>query len=357
MELSATIPALLRQHAASYGSETIFRHKDRGIWNATTWSELEDQVRGVGQGLIQAGLVPGGVVAILAHSRPEFAVIDLAVLSCGGVSLAIDPEEESERVREILRTAGASFAVVEGEEQLDKILSVRTECPSLRRVIMVDMKGLRDFSDPACVSLTALVESGAGRSDWRAVADAVDSRQSAAILVSPDRPERTVTHADLMHAVDDAGQKLGVRHGDERLAVLPMSDPTERILGLYLALKFRIVSNYLENPETATENLREVKPTIFGANVEAWERLHARITYLASAATGPQRLLYFWAIGASPRGGLMGALANFLVLPAVRSELGFSRLRVAYVGDGMVSDEIADWARALGVSVEYIDSK
>jgi long-chain acyl-CoA synthetase len=134
-----------------------------------------------------------------------------------------------------------------------------------------------------------------------------------------------------------------------------MCDATERVLGLYLALKYRIVSNYLENPETATENLREVKPTVFGADTEAWERLHARIVELAGSATATQKLLYNWAIGAGGGGGVRGALANFLVLPAVRGQLSFGRLRVAYVGDRPLSGDIVEWARALGITVRYIN--
>jgi long-chain acyl-CoA synthetase len=153
-----------------------------------------------------------------------------------------------------------------------------------------------------------------------------------------------------MHLIEDTGVDLGVRAGDERLAVLPMCDPTERVLGLYLALKHRIISNYLENPETATENLREVKPTVFGADCEAWERLHARTTALAAGATGVQRMLYRWAIGG---GG--GVLANVLVLSAIRGQLGFGKLRVAYVGDHALSAEIAAWASALGITVRYIN--
>jgi long-chain acyl-CoA synthetase len=351
MELSATIPALLSQQAAAYGSETIFRRKDRGIWNAISWADLETQVRQIGQGLRASGLAAGGVVALISQTRPELAYADLAVLGCGGVSVAIHPDEDGPRVGEILREMNAAFAVVDGEEQLDKVLGVRLDCPALRQIIIIDMKGLRDFHDPHCISLSDLLAGGIDQSEMSAVA----SNQPAAILVSRDGPAQPMTHGEIMRQIDAAAQELGVREGDERLAVLPMSDPTERVLGLYLALKYRIVSNYLENPETASENLREVKPTMFGADTEAWERLHDRTTAEADAATSVQKMLYRWAIGAGAGGGLMRALANVLVLPSVRGQLGFGKLRVAYVGDGAISPEIDQWARGLGIKVRYIN--
>ena len=350
MELSATIPALLAQQVATYGSETILRKKQRGIWNAVTWSEFDVHVGEIGRGLRAAGVTQGSVVALVSEMRPELAYADLAVLGCGAISVAIHPEDEASRVGEILRDSGAAYAIVEGEEQLDKVLSVRAACPTLRRIIIIDMKGLRDFHDPDCVGLTDLIVSGGGQSDWRTVTASVAPDQTAAILVRRTGAGRNVTHAEIMRLIEEAGATLAVRANDERLVVLPMCDPTERVLGLYLALKHRVISNYLENPETATENLREVKPTVFGADSEAWERLHARTTTQAANATGVQRLLYQWAIGT---GG--GLLANVLVLPAIRAQLGFGKLRIAYVGDREIPVEVGLWATALGITVRYIN--
>jgi long-chain acyl-CoA synthetase len=352
VELSATIPALLSQQVATYGSETILRHKDRGIWNAVSWTVLDEHVRRIGEGLRAAGLGGGEVVAVLSETRPEFVYADLAILGCGAASLAISTDADSATVGATLRDTGAALAIVEGEEQLDKLLAVRAECPALRLIVIIDMKGLRDFRDDGCTSLSTLIE-GDGQSDWRAVTASVTPDQLAAIVVTRDGARHDLTHAGILRQIDTIGDQLDLRAGDERLAVLPMCDPAERVLGLYAALKHRIVSDYLENPETATENLREVKPTVFGANTEAWERLHARIGSLAGNATFIQKHLYQWAVAAG--GGTKQTLARWLVARAVRSELGFGRLRVAFVGDRPLPDEINVWATALGITVRYLN--
>jgi long-chain acyl-CoA synthetase len=257
MELSATIPALLTQQVAIYASQTILRKKDRGIWNAIAWHELDTHVREIGQGLRASNVSRSEVVAVLSETRPEFAYIDLAILGCGAASVAIRPGLEAPTVSEILRQTAATIIFVENEEQLDKVLSVRSECPSLRRIIIIDMKGLRDFHDPECLSLAELVAGGTNQPDWKAAVASVAPNHIAAFLVSPEGTISSITHAEIMREIESVGALLGVRPGDERLVVLPMSNPTERVLGLYMGLKHRIISNYLENPETATENLRE----------------------------------------------------------------------------------------------------
>ena len=353
MELSDTIVALIAQQAAAHGSETILRKKERGIWKEVTWSDLENHVRRIGQGLLGAGLNPGETVAVLSEATPESAYVDLAILGCGAISVAINPEDDASQVGKILRDSDTSIAVVEDEEQLDKVLGVRNSCPALRSIVILDMKGLRDFRDPRCMSLATLVAEGSTQSYRRAAGSSVLPQQIATYFVSGCGAIQQFTHSDILRHVDAIAEKFAVRQGDERLVVLPMSDPTERVFGLYLALRHRIVSNYLESPDTATENLREVKPTVFGSNIDSWSRLRGRISAMAEDATIVQKMLYEWAIRASK--GPMRGLANSLVLSAVREELGFSKLRVAFVGEGKIPDQIETWARALGITIHIID--
>jgi long-chain acyl-CoA synthetase len=150
---------------------------------------------------------------------------------------------------------------------------------------------------------------------------------------------------------------LQLRPGDERLALLPMSDVMERVLGLYLSLETRIVSNYLENPDTAVENLQEVQPTVLATDARIWQMLHDRIETAAAAATHVQRMLYRCAIATAARGGAAAWLARAAVLHAVKREIGLGRLRVAYAGGTRVAPETERWAAALGIRIQYLDGK
>ncbi len=349
-----TVPAMLARQAAARRDQVVLRKKDRGIWKAITWAELDGAVAAIRQGLQAIDFGRGDVAAVLGDTRPDLVYADLAILASGGASVAIHPEEEADRVGHILRSSGSRVVFVEGEEQLDKVLSVRDSCPGLSRIVIFDMKGLRDFADPQCFSLDGFVVTGA----TAPAAAPGPGADDPAIILFPRGPQtrigQTLTHAEIMHLVAGAQTALGLRDGDERLAVLPMSEVTERVLGLYAALAGGTISNYLESPETAVENLQQLQPTVFGANAEAWERLHARITAAADGATGLQRALYRWAVAAGESGGLSGALANLTVLRPVRRELGMTRLRLAYIGEAGIPPEVAGWAKALGITVRSV---
>jgi long-chain acyl-CoA synthetase len=352
-----SIATLVSQRAASHGSETILRTKSRGIWETVSWAQLAGRVREIGVALLAGDFARGDVAAILSEPRPETVYTDLAILGCGAASVAIDPDDNSDRVWHQLSTSGCRLAFVENEEQLDKILRIRDRCPALSRIVVFDMKGLRDFADANCIGLSAFVETG-GAADWTGAVRAIEADQPAVIQFP--RGEgfgigRTLTHGDLMHMVGAARERLPIKPNDNRLAMLRMADITERVWGLYLALDTRCISNYPERPDTAIENLQEVQPTILGADTAVWEHLRSRASTRAIGATSMQRFAYDWALRASRLGGPRSRLADLLVLQAVRREFGLNRLRLAYVGGASVGPAAMDWARSLGITIQRLD--
>jgi long-chain acyl-CoA synthetase len=359
----ASISALVAARIAAHGAETVLRKKDRGIWQAVTWAELGARVRDVGRGLQAIGFRHGDVACVLAETRPEWVFADLGILGAGGVSGGIHPAEEPDALGQALHAADCRVLFVENDEQLDKVLLVRERCPALQRIVIFDMKGLRDFSDPLCESFDAFAERGrlgAPDQNWDASVAAVAADQPAVLLLPHGGAAgkgRTLTHGDALHLIASAQALLGVRPGEERLALLPMCQAMERVLGLYLALDARVVSNYLENPDTVLENLQEVQPSVLGTDAQIWERLHARASDATAGATRVQRRLYSAAIAAGQRGGLRGQLARLCVLRAVRRELGLGRLRHAYIGGASPPAEIGRWAAALGIAIQQIDGQ
>jgi len=355
--VALTIPALVAERAAAHGNEIVLRKKDHGIWKATTWAQLGARMREIGSALKSVGFRPGNVACVVAETRPEWVHIDLGILGAGGICGGIHPEHEAEPLGQMLRDTRCCVLFVENDEQLDKALLVRERCPALQRIVVIDMKGLRDFADPMCESLQSFVARGTDADAWDADVASITADHPAVLLLPRNGPSRTLTHGDALHLIANARSLLPLRAGDERLALLPMCHVMERVLGLYLSLDARIVSNYLENPDTAIENLQEVQPTVLATDPHIWQLLHGRISNAAAGATPLQRMLYQWALAAGERGGLVASLARVGVLHAVRRELGLSRLRCAYIGGTTLAPEIDRWAASLGITIQPIDGQ
>jgi long-chain acyl-CoA synthetase len=361
----ATVPALLFPRAAARGQEVILRKKQRGIWMAVTWAELATRVRQVGMALAASGLASGDVVGVLSNTRPEAVCADLGALSIGCSSACLVPQDAADQVARMLHASFCRLLFVDNEEQLDKALLARDRCPALQRIVIFDMKGLRDLDDPMCESLAGFLARGiehdhANPAAWDAALNAVAPDQAAAVLlpVGADGAVETLSHRDVMTVVDDAAVRLGQRQGDERVAFLPMSGMMERVLGLYVALSTCTVSNYLESTDTLVENLREVQPSVLGASPVVWERFRTRIVAEVGGASWLQKALFNWAIGAGEArqgAGAMAWIARKLVLGSVRREMGLARLRLACIGAAALPPEVERWYLALGIAMTRLD--
>ncbi|HVY13829.1 MAG TPA: long-chain fatty acid--CoA ligase [Rhodopila sp.] len=363
----ATIPALVLDRAATHPDRTILRRKDRGIWKSMTWSELAARMLQVAEGLRTSGIGPGDRVCILSETTPQWVFADLGVLSAGAVSVGIYPTADADLTAEILAHCGARLVFAENEEQLDKILQARPRCPKLERIVIFNMKGLRDLSEPGCESFDTFL----GRvRDGSADLPALDPHRTATLIYTvgtTGAPKGSMlTHHNLLCQVGNAAKLMNLRAGDERLAFLPMSHAIERVLGLYLSLYSGVISNYVESADTVAEDLREAKPTVFLAPPHVWERFHSRITVASASAGLMQRLLYRWAMAAGAREAgqrlagrspsswtaLHARVLRWLVLGNVLRELGLVRLRVGLIGASPVSPELVRWLMALGLDVQ-----
>jgi long-chain acyl-CoA synthetase len=369
-----TAHELFWQRVAELGDAPMMRQKDLGIWRSYSWREVGTIVSEIAAGLAHLGFQPGEAASVLANTSREWVWTDLAVLSAGGVCNGIYPTDAAAQVQYLSQDSASAYLFVEDDEQLDKFLEVRDALPAIRKVVVFDMEGLGELGDPQVIGLDEL--RALGREHLRAHPGLIEQRratrgaQDVAILVytsgTTGRPKGAmITHANLCAVLSGLSSSLfeGMPEGGERIAFLPLCHIAERMIGEYIPIMRRSVTNFVENPETVFENLREVQPHVFFAVPRVWEKIYSQVMITLSEAGRLQKLAYAWAVGVGgrvaefeARGASPGpwlamqkALANFLVLDNVRRMTGMSRVQMALTGAAPISPDLIRWYRSLGV--------
>ena len=369
-----TVPKLFWQQAGKLGSQVMMRQKDLGIWQAYSWAEVGQIVSEIGAGLVSLGFEPGELVSVMANTCREWVWADLAAQTMGGVCSGIYPTDAPEQLHYLCSDSRSVYLFVEDDEQLDKFLEMRSKLPLVRRVIVFDMDGLSRLDDPQVISLDALRAAGRAllKQQPQLVTQRLASRgpQDVAVLVytsgTTGRPKGAmITHGNICAVLSGMGSALfeGLPLGGERVAFLPLCHIAERMIGEYVPLHRGSTVNFVENPETVFENLREVQPMVFFAVPRVWEKIYSTVAITLREAGRLQQAAYGWAIGQGLQRvqhleagnapgvwlGLRYRLARLLVLNNVRRMVGLDRVHLALTGAAPISPELIRWYLALGI--------
>jgi len=367
-----TVPEVFCNAVQTRSSNVALRQKDLGIWRAVTWNEFGAAVRETAMGLVALGLQPGDVVSILSNTRKEWLFADLGALCAGLVTSGIYPTDSISQCEYLCSDSRSRVVFVEDDEQLDKILAVRDRLPALLRIVIFDLDGLARFSDPQAMSLETLRQLG--REFDRSHPGEFDRRRFSrvagdlAILVytsgTTGKPKGAMlSHRNLVSQWPLLYKSVPQDESDCRMSFLPLCHAAERQLGAYYAIYTGTVLNFVENPETIPENVREISPTVFLAVPRIWEKFYSSIMIALSEAVRPHQWLYRWAIaqghavvdhvlaGRQPPLSLKlrYRLARWLALDNVRKSIGIHRSRFLMTGSAPISPDLIRWYLALGI--------
>ena len=359
-------PRLLRRNARAHGAEVALREKDLGIWRAFTWGEYEARTRAIALGLHGLGVGAEDVVALIGDNRPDWVMGEIAAHALGARSLGLYRDGLEEEVAYLLAFAGATVAIAEDEEQVDKLLNVADDVPTLRHIVYSDPRGMRKYADPRLLAMADLVAQGeaAHATDpaaWDRMVDAVDADRVAVLCTTSGTTARPklamlsgralVRHAETYLTADPKGP------ADEYVSVLPLPWIMEQMYVFGFGLVARMRVSFVEEPETMMADFREIGPSFVLFAPRVWETLAADVRARVMDASPLKRRAYDLGMKlglAAQAKGRRSKIADIILFRALRDRMGFTRLTSAATGGAALGPDTFRFFQAMGVPLRQL---
>ncbi|GKT14051.1 AMP-binding protein [Acidovorax sp. SUPP2522] len=375
--MTTTFPQLLLRHAAERPTDAALREKEYGIWQTRTWSGLAAMVETLCAGLHQAGLQAGEHLVVVGANRPRLYATMLAAQSLGAIPVPLYQDAVAAECIYPLNNAEVRFCVVEDQEQVDKLLEIRAQCPTLSHLYFDDPRGLRNYSEPGLASLDALVEAGtafvAQNPGWfHAQVDRVQPGDVAAMFFTSGttgNPKGVVhTHATLLDRAQAGAEFDRLTSAEEVLAYLPPAWIGQNIFSYSQWLACGYVVNCPESAGTVSIDLKEVGPTYYFAPPRIFEGLLTSVMIRMEDAGALKRKMFHACMAVARRVGparmdgqpvglldrIKYALGDLLVYGPLRNNLGFSRVRVAYTAGEAIGPDLFTFYRSIGINLKQL---
>lgn len=359
--------SLLRSSARSYPKKTALYFKMGQQYSGISYSEFSSRVDAVASSLLKIGVLPGDRVAILSENRPEWALIDLAALSVGALTVPIYTSLTSAEIRYILADCGAVVLTVSGKALFDKISPIQRSLPNLKAIIGFDAAlslGRDQVGVP--IHLMKEIEAGELNPELSKYYEAVTSSSDASIIYTSGttgEPKGVVlTHANFIHNIMGSRESLKMSSTDTHLSFLPLCHVFERMAGHYLMIYIGATIAYAESMDTVSQNLLETKPTFVLGVPRFYEKILGRVLEAVKVGGPVKKALFYWAkdLGEAKRLGsprsksflfpLKFGVADRLVYKKFKARLG-GRVRFCVSGGAPLKKEIAEFFSDLGVMI------
>ena len=375
--MNTTFPRLLQEHARQRPGDAALREKEYGIWQTLNWADLYAMVGQIAHGLARDGLQRGEHVLIVGANRPRLSAGMLAVQTLGGIPVPLYQDAAATEYVFPINNAEVRFAVVENQEQVDKLQEIQADCPTLARIYYDNPRGLRNYPSQGLCSLDTLLQDGA--------ALAAKNPQFVEQQIQAGQPDDVAamfftsgttgsakgvvhTHRSLLDRAKAGADFDKLTSREEVLAYLPPAWIGQNIFSYAQWLCCGYVVNCPESTETVTIDLKEVGPTYYFAPPRVFEGLLTQVMIRMEDASAPKRAMFKYfmdlarevgprRIDGEPIGlwnSLMYGLGNLLVYGPLRNNLGFSRVRVAYTAGEAIGPDLFSFYRSIGINLKQL---
>ena len=372
-----TLPALLFKNAEVRGKKTAIREKDLGIWQSWTWSQVSTEVAYLACGLAAKGFSRGSNLAIIGDNRPRLYWSFAASQTLGGVPVPLYQDAIAEEMIYVFNDAEIEFAIVEDQEQVDKLLEIMPRCNKLKHIVYDDTRGMRHYDNPALISYDELRELG--RQYLTEHADFLPREldqcrpDDISVILYTSGTTSKPKGVCLSHkaCIDVASGDMsfdGYKDDGEILSYLPMAWVGDHLFSYAQSIVAGFTVNCPESSETVMIDMKEIAPTYYFAPPRVFENLLTTVTIRMEDASNLKKWLYRTFMAVARRSGseimdgkrapmldrVLYAIGNLFVFAPLRNNLGMSRIQCAYTGGAAIGPDLYRFYRSIGINLKQL---
>lgn len=365
-----TIPHYCFESFSRHDKRDALAFKADGVWNYLPGTEAIERVKRIAFGLAALGIKAGDRIAIISENRPEWSLVDLAVLTLRAVNVPIYTTQSVEQIRYILENSGARMLFISGKKLWRHAEPAIQSVEQLERIIFFDPD--EATGDSRSISIDDVEK--AGDEQRKIDPEYVDRELSkinpgelATIIYTSGttgEPKGVMlTHDNFVSNIVAISKGLPIRSTDRSLAVLPLSHIFERTV-FYVLCSNGVSVHYCGSFDQLASHLHEVKPTIMTAVPRLFEQVYHKIVKKGMSAGGWKTRLFEWSLevgqeywaakdqrrSVSPALAAKHVIANRLVFSKWRDGVG-GALRFFVSGGAPLSKKLAYAFWAAGIPI------
>ncbi|MBI4786562.1 MAG: AMP-binding protein [Chloroflexi bacterium] len=378
--MNDTFPKILKHNSETYGAKRrAMRHKHHGIWQPFTWQEYYENVKYLALGLTCLGFADGSKLLIVGSNAPQWYFGELAAQANHGIAVGAHPDLTAAEIKFIAENCAAQFALVQDQEQVDKLAEIKAELPLLKKLIYWNYKGLARYDDPLLMGYRDIVRLGEQyekqcpelfeRNVARGNADDVCAMVYPGGTADTAPKAAVHTFRSLSAAAENLLAKAPWHVGDNVVPLPPPVSTINQCVGIACHLLSTCTLNFAEDPESYSRDAREIRPSIVVHGASYWERQASRVE---ARILGSDPLKRFFFRSLMPIGyqmadsrdrrqsigvfkKLLDAFANSVLFRPVRASLGLSNARIGYSSGAALGADAVRFYHALHVPLKNLD--